>query len=414
MAFFIKHTLTLFFLLCSLSSAGHTIYAPNDIPLLDNRFRIDPETDQITFILNHSKGSKRVILVQPDGHKIYQQRHGNDVGWVSSKVETIITIQKPMAGPWQVLATLDGNNRIKLISKVRLEVRQLPLKLYAHEYITTYVALYEGKQLLKKPVYLKDAQLSISLIGGANKKISLYQDDGRHYDQLAFDGELTTRFYVDLQPGRYLLSIRTKNDVFIRNVNKDAVIFPTPINYEIDLQNDEAEITFTVDSDEIAPNSVSIKGAIKNAKNRVIKEVIIHNMDNTPSTEEFSGTYKLSPQMYTFSGKVFATTLTGREVELQLTERIFNIVPAFKMPEIQVSEIIPTQAEQTTLHDEIAPASLMSNIWVIITIVISLLLLIAGVIFFIIKMKNKKNSSIMDDLNLEELQPTSIDIKGDK
>ena len=33
---------------------AHKIYAPNDIPLLDNRFRIDPYTEQVTVILNHT------------------------------------------------------------------------------------------------------------------------------------------------------------------------------------------------------------------------------------------------------------------------------------------------------------------------------------------------------------------------
>ncbi len=402
---------------------GHTIYAPNDIPLLDNRFRIDPQTDQITFIFNHKKGYQRVVLVRPDGSKLYQQRHPEGVAWVSSKTQDIITIQNPMTGPWQAIAKLDGDNRIKLISEVQLTVSQLPLKLYAQEYITTHATLYYDKKIMDNPAYLDDAKLSISLLGGANKKMALYQDDGKHYDALPFDGELTARLYVDLLPGRYLLHIRTKNDVFIRNVNKDAVVFPAPISYQIkalETGSDEAKITFSVDGDEIDPSSVSIDGVIKDAENKVIKQVMMHSIDNVSEVGKFYSTHKLSHKLYTFSGKAYATTRKGREIELQLPERIFELFPSFKMPVTNLSEALATQAqemkEETLYQDSEAP-SLFANLWIIIGITISILLLTVGIVFFILK-RNKKNNNAdeenTEELNLDELQPMPIDIKDGK
>ncbi|MEI6896421.1 MAG: hypothetical protein V5786_02830 [Psychromonas sp.] len=422
MAVLIKHLFISFCLLFSLSSIGHTIYAPNDIPLLDNRFRIDPEIDQITFIFNHSNAPQRVILVQPDGHKIHQQQHSSNIAWVTTRGETIVTVQNPMAGPWQAIAKLDGENRIKIISKVRLEVNKLPLKLYAQEYITTHATLYEGNKLLKKMSYLHNAQLSISLIGDAKTKMALYQDDGRHYDQLAFDGELTTRLFVDLHPGRYLLSIGTKNDVFIRNVNKDAVVFPSPINYSITSLKDEVTISFAMDSDEIETNSVSIQGVIKNAEDEVLSQIIIHNRDRIPDRNEMVRTYKLPYQVYTFSGKAYATTLTGREIELQLPDAIFELIKPFKMPEINKSEAVATQLQQIAdteqIIEETTSSSLFSNLWVLIAIFANLLLLIVAIIFFMLRRRKRKKQQIegpiMGELNMDELQPTSIDIKDGK
>lgn len=402
---------------------GHTIYAPNDIPLLDNRFRIDPKTDQITFIFNHKKGYQRVILVRPDGSKLYQQRHPESVAWVSSKIQDIITIQNPVAGPWQAIAELDGDNRIKLISKVKLTVNRLPLKLYAQEYITTHASLYYDKKIMDNPAYLDDAKLSISLLGGANKKMALYQDDGKRYDELPFDGKLTARLYIDLLPGRYLLHIRTKNDVFIRNVNKDAVVFPAPINYQInplEEGSDEVKITFSIDEDELDPSSISIDGVIKDANNEIVQQVLMHNIDNPSDVAAFYSTYKLSHNLYTFSGKAYATTRKGREIELQLPEKMFELVPSFKMPVTNLSEAAPTQVNEIpeeVLYQETEAPSLFTNLWFIIGISICILLLIAGLVFFILKRKKKNNSANEENteaLNLDELQPMSIDIKDGK
>ena len=420
MAIFIKQITISVCLLFSMMAIGHTIYAPNDIPLLDNRFRIDPETDQATFIFNHSKESQRVVLVRPDGHKIYEHRHDDDVAWVSSRTENIVTIQKPMAGPWQAIAELDGDNRIKLLSKVNLVVNRLPLKLYDQEYITTHAALYEGNKILKNPAYLDDAKLSISLLGGAHKKMQLYQDDGKHYDQLAFDGNLTTRLFIDLPPGRYLFSIRTQNEVFIRNVNKDAVIFPTPINYKITslgYGKDEAILTVKIDSEEIQPKSVSIEGAIKDPSNKIVSQVMMHNIDSETDSDEFSAQYKLKYNMFTFTGKAYATTKDGREIELKLPERVFELSRPYEKPDLSLSEALPTKMEPIRNLKKEKPAEKSNHWWLIFTITSGLLILIALITLFIVKRSKKKQKNAeleIDELNWEELQPTQIDIKDAK
>lgn len=424
MAIFIRTLFVSISIFVSIISVAHTIYAPNDIPLLDNRFRVDPKTEQVTFIFNHSNGSQRVVLVQPDGSKLYHQRHPESVSWVSGKKQDIVTVQQPMPGPWQAVAKLDGDNRIKIISDVKLIVNNLPLKLYEKEYITTNAALlFDGKKM-ENPAYLDDAKLSVSLIGSSNKKLALYKDNGKHYDQLPFDGKLTARLFVDLLPGRYLLNIRTKNDVFIRSVNKDAVVFPSPLSLKItplDIGSDEAKITFTIDSTEIEPSSISIDGVIKDVDGDIIKQVLMHSNDNISEEGELYSIHQLPHNPYSFSGKVYATTIKGREIELQLPDTTFDLVPVFKKPEISISEAVITQAtltnDESLADDNPEPSSIFSNMWVIIAIVATLLLLIAGVIFFLLRRKKTKaseNDEKLDELQLEELQPMPIDLTESK
>lgn len=419
----IKHLFISIILLFPTLSMANMIYAPNDIPLLDNRFRIDPKTQEVTFIFNHSEGYQRVVLVRPDGSKLYKKRHPESVAWVSSKTQNIVTVQNPMAGPWQAIAKLDGDNRIKLLSKMQLRVNRLPLKLYAHEYITTHAALYYDNKIMDNPVYLDNAKLSISLQGIASKKMALYLDDGKHYDELPFDGKLTARLYINLIPGRYLLHIRTKNDIFIRNVNKDAVVFSSPIRYRItklEYGSDQVQMIFTVDTSEIDPTSVSIDGILKDANNNVVKQVQMHSIDNISEKGTFDSIYKLPHSIYTFSGKAYATTLSGREIELQLPNRVFELLPVFKKQPIikeQQSEALITQVTEPPVSEKIVPSSIFTNLWVIIAISIALLLLIVGVTIFILRRKNKKQTSdenIVGELNLDELQPMPIDIKDAK
>lgn len=430
MATIIKTVSFCLYLLFAGSLDAHTIYAPNDIPLLDNRFRIDPKTEQITFILNHSKGSPLIVLVRPDGSKLYPHKHPKSVGWVSGKMHDIITINNPMAGPWQAIAQLDGDNRIKLLSKVRLEINKLPLKLYAQEYITTHASLYYDDKLMTNSAYLDNAKLRVSLIGEASRQLMLYQDDGKGYDALPFDGKLTARLYIDLQPGRYLLSIRTKNDIFIRNVNRDAVVFLSPVTYKIQplkTGSKKALFEFTVDSSEIDPQSVTIDGVIKDGNNQIVAQLIAHSVDNISDQNIFSAIQELPFSMYTFSAKAFATTRKGREIELQLPDRIFELLPLFVMPEEKTSEALAIQGnklkeqeqEQEKTAEKMNKPSRSDSLWLIIAITAGVLFVIIA-LFLVFWLKHKKqkqlndNESVLNRLTEDELQPTSINLDENK
>jgi len=408
--------LSLLLWICASTAWAHTIYAPNDIPLLDNRFRIDPHTEQVTFILNHTKGPQFIVLVRPDGSKIYQTKHPESVAWVSGATADIITIDKPMSGPWQAIAELDGNNRIKLISHVELKTNKLPLKLYSQEYITTHASLYYDNQLMTEQSYLENAKLSVVLIAGSHKQLTLYQDNGQGYDALPFDGNLTAHVHIDLPPARYLLSIRTQNDVFIRNVNKDAVVFPSPVTYKISAPKEgskEALFEFKVDSEEIDPESVSINGIIKNDNNKIVDQLIVHNKENIAAENRFSTTKILSYGLFTVSVKAFATTRSGREIELQLPEQHVELLPEFVVPEIDVNAAAAIEIVESPF------APLWENIWLIAAIALSCLVII-GVIIFMIRRrrKNKKllngGDQALSELKLDELPPTSINLKDKK
>lgn len=400
---------SLLFLVTSCLSFAHTIYAPNDIPLLDNRFRIDPHTEQVTFILNHSQGPVLVVLIRPDGSKLYQRRHPDTVAWVSTKSKDIITIDNPMAGPWQAVANLDGDNRIKLLTPIELKTTRLPLKLYAQEYFTTHASLYHEDQVMTEESYLDGAKLSISLVGDASKKLTLYQDDGKAYDALPFDGDLTARVFVDLTPGRYLLNIHTKNDVFIRNKNYDAVVFPAPIRQKImeAKPGDKiVSIEFEIDSKEIDPTSVTLNGTITNRKKDIVAQLLKDNINASGDTITYTSP-ELDFEHLKINTQVFATTRTGREIELQLAEASIKLLPA-------VVEVITTETNlETEKTEEITPppeeTSLWSNIWVLIGIAFAVLIIIFICVFLFMRRRMKKQEAPME-LDLDGHSPASINI----
>ena len=77
----------------------------NEIPLLDNRFRIDHKVEKITLLFFRKPGSPAVILVKPDGSKYYAHHAMKDeqLEWFDESSYDLITIENPTPGPWQVI-----------------------------------------------------------------------------------------------------------------------------------------------------------------------------------------------------------------------------------------------------------------------------------------------------------------------
>ena len=394
---------------------ANIIYQPNDIPLLDNRFRIDPNTKEVTIILNHPKKSQKIVIVKPDGSKWYAERHPKNVSWLNTRDQDIITIQNPIPGPWQAIAKLNGENRIQLLNPISLKVDRFPVRIYRDEYLTTTVSLIEDEKIITDKNFLKNAKLTVSLIGKAKKLISLYKDDGQDYDTLPFDGQLTTHMYINLIPGRYSFSVGTRNNIFVRAHNQDVVVFPSPITFNTEqLEHGAAfvKFTFIVDNTELDPSSITIDGLLKSYNQNNTKQLILHLADHKPRNNIFTIQVPLEHDLYTYSAKVFATTKTGREVSLQLPERTFELIAPY-VPDQTDEEAAQAKANALRIeHEKRQQQYFYLTMWIIGLII--LIAVIVGVAILLIKRKQNKivtdDGLSLDELNIDDLQPTSIDI----
>ncbi|MFC7001806.1 hypothetical protein ACFQMB_10035 [Pseudobowmanella zhangzhouensis] len=99
----------------------------NSIPILQNRFRIDFKVEEVTMVFFREFGSAPVVLVKPDGSKLFQSRKNPEVvQWTYSSTWDVIKIRKPVPGPWQAMGQILPGSRIMILSEVALNVAPLP------------------------------------------------------------------------------------------------------------------------------------------------------------------------------------------------------------------------------------------------------------------------------------------------
>ncbi|MFM5147760.1 TIGR03503 family protein [Aeromonas rivipollensis] len=341
-------------LLTSLSGMANEVFAPSDIPLLDNRFRIDYGVKEITFIIKRKPGTPSVILVRPDGSKLYVGKvTPPDVGWLTQQDQDLITVRNPMPGPWQAIGEVDPDNRVRLLTDIRLESEPLPARLYQGERVKLQSRLLIDGAAPGAGYYLSDLGMKVKLqqFNDAaqsgepivEETLGHYLDDGKGLDEVPGDGVLTAEAVLDVPAGKYRALYSSGNQVFSRAQSQQVLLFPWPLSYTLDAPSGDigARLSLLIDADELDPASVVIQG-------KAIDSAGVSMAFNAVATEPRLGVdlsaLKAAGQ-YRVEATLFGTTRLGREVQLQLPVKSFTIMPP---PAPTPSAASPTSAAVPT------------------------------------------------------------------
>lgn len=340
-------------LLASLTASANEVFAPSDIPLLDNRFRIDYGVKEITFIVTRKPGTPSVILVRPDGSKLYVGKvTPPDVGWLALKDQDLITIRDPMPGPWQAIGEVDPDNRVRLLSNIRLETDQLPTQLYQGERVKLKSWLLIDDAPPKAGYYLTDLGMTVRLQRFNDAKqegepivdevLGHYRDDGKGLDEVPGDGIMTAEAVLDVAAGKYRAMYSTGNQVFSRARYQDVLIYPLPVSYTLAPPSQEfgAKLSFLIDADELDPASVVIEGK---ATNTVGASMAFNAVATEPRVEVDLSAIKEVGQ-YEVTATLFGTTRLGREIQVTLPVKSFNIFPVMAVEPSAASAASETSA----------------------------------------------------------------------
>lgn len=376
-----------------------SVYQTSDIKLLDNRFRVDYGIKQITFIIARERFSKAVILVRPDGSKVYIWDESDRVHWIEGEENDIITIDNPMAGPWQALGKIQGDNRIQLLSNVQLQVKRLPIQLYSGERLKITGELFHLDKRLNE-TYLRDTELLVTAYGYnrvedenfnfTSQELARFNDKGVFYDEVPEDGIFTTFLQLDLATGKYKFEVAVKNHAFTRSFNQDIILFPSPIKTQMLplLVDADPQLQLIYDLDELKPESIVIKGRLTSVNRGNSDDFIIYaEADMAEQIHVFTRPEQVGN--YSIDLVLYATTKTGREITVNMPSEAFVIPKPIVIDSALLVALTASQAEPTeVLLDVVEDTDWDLLLWVVGGLVFLLVLAVA--VLFSIKFWQKR------------------------
>ena len=385
----------------------------NEIPLLENRFRIDYKVDEITLLFFRKPGAPAVVLVKPDGSKYYTTSAIKDdnLQWFDELSYDLITIKNPMPGPWQVVGSILPKSRIVVLGEVELQVAPLPPLLFRGETVKMTGQILNDGQPINTGLFRDVVSLHVDFIstnnsdfanfGAGTHSVAEFKDDGRGFDERPKDGIFTGEFKLVFPAGQWQPELYIETPLLKRTVVQDIIeVKEPPFSYSIALAEDDLQehlLTINLDNQVVHPETVLIQGKIYYPNN---EEQMFTLEANTGLTRELA-IKNYDWGRYSVELSVFGTNVNGREFMATLPTYKFEIErPIEVVPELPAPII--SEAEQQEI-ERVAKEAESKATMTLISLIVggNLLILLLGwlaIRFFIQK------KSIMPKIKLPFLQ----------
>ncbi|TOI86574.1 TIGR03503 family protein [Vibrio parahaemolyticus] len=386
--------------------------------LLDNRFRVDPTIEQITFLVYREQSSQPVVLVRSDGKKYYAWGSYDNVRWYQEPSLDIISVDNPMPGPWQAVGKVTPKNNIRLISHLKLSTDVFPNRLYNGEALKFTARLTSDDKPLVLRDFLDRVNLRVTFTKFVENEDELikearpvpmiigeFSDDGRGLDEQAGDGVFTVQLPIEVEPGKYRARITSGNGVFLRAQEQVILVYPNPVSRTfIQSRSPEKPHQLVVSGEQgmIAPGSIAVNveqnapdGFITYSQGQVSQDGMktTLNLDNDPELGKYS-----------WRGEIFATDFaTQRALVFPIQEQTFSVVDEVDLEAARIAKEAKL-AEQRRIEMEkriIAEREAERKRSMIIIAVGNVVMLLIAIVAWIVWRKLKAKRQAMPEMQLE-------------
>ncbi|MDG6098837.1 TIGR03503 family protein [Alteromonas sp. ZYF713] len=380
----------------------------NGIKLLQNRFRIDHNVKEVTMVFFREYGSAPVVLVRPDGSKIFQsQVEGEDIFWFDSDTYDMISIKNPVPGPWQAVGQIVEGSRVMVLSDIALHAEPLPPILFSGEILKQTAYLTNGDKPIDYSQFRDVVELTIDLVstnnpnydnfGADDQQIATFEDNGRGMDEAPLDGVFTGQFNLNVPAGEWQPVFRVTTPMFTREqVDPPLRLYPNPVKIDVELDgggNDYHKLLIDVDRDLVDINTLLVDGKVR------YPNADVRNFSLTELGGDVREYLIIAYDYGIFRVKMtaYGKTVNGRDFILDVPEFTFLVAePELPEPEVtesaadnNVDEVIPEP--QVTIEEEEGMDDDTLMMWLIIVngSIVGVGLLGAVVVIFLKRRKGK-------------------------
>ncbi len=206
---------------------------PDVIPLIENKFIVDDSIYEMTLLVFKDKTAENQIteIIEPSGNTFTQKTAPKYVKWQSEKNYDLLTIQKPYVGNWKINASIDPDNRVMVVTNLKIQTNYLPNNIFLGEKINMQVFLKDQKEIITNDDFLQLTSISITQAGNddiAAKKWFLH-DNGLRGDQQEHDGRFDILLNKEFKTGENPFLIRVSSETFARELQKTFTVHDVPL-----------------------------------------------------------------------------------------------------------------------------------------------------------------------------------------
>jgi len=209
---------------------------PDTLPLQANRFVVDDTVEDMTVVVFRASGAAPTALQSPDGTELTATRHPGRVQWRSEPGHDLITVDQPPPGAWRIQAVQDPDNRVLVLTNLRLAVDPLPERATRDDALVVRARLLQGSEPIRQTDLLSLVRFSLEDRGpgpGEGPRVVALADDGVPPDEVAGDGLYSASLGGALAAGVHELAVVARGGSFERESRHLLQVRDSPISAEL-------------------------------------------------------------------------------------------------------------------------------------------------------------------------------------
>ncbi|MCP4992948.1 MAG: hypothetical protein GY934_04050, partial [Gammaproteobacteria bacterium] len=378
---------------------------PDTLPLKDNRFKVDKSVNEFTLLVFRKEGVKPTKIIPPKGKSFTAKKHPRYVSWHQDLGYDLLTVKKPKQGEWRIQAAVDPDNRVMVVTDLKMRSSELPNVMVEGQQTTLDIFFTDHDKLIVNRQFLELVNLVAQPINGAGEgEARTLLDDGSSDDQKAGDGRFSLKVTPHQNAGTVEWVIRAEGKTFEREQRHLFELLPPVVVTSTDISQDgQSTIKISVIPDITLIDSQSLK---------VEAQMLGANGELQPlMLLPAGGAWEANIDLTKITGKwgvvadIEAKTLDGELVVLTLDplyiEGVVAALDASTEAPVPEPEVVD-EPEVTSEPDPVEEGLLMQSM--IFGAGNLVALVIVGGVLWIIKRRRKDLTDLLNDDEKEEEQ----------
>lgn len=393
---------------------------PTGVPLKDNKFRVDNTIREATVLLFRDPDAASPRLTSPTGKTFDRESAPSAVTWYQDTGYDLITIRDPEGGEWSITAEVDPENRVMVVTDLKLRVSELPARIAVGDTLPVTAFLTNDGHLITRRAFLDLVEMRAETLSDIGLAPQPLNDKGQKGDVKSGDGRysmtLTERQpYAELdlvvaaesatflREQRHLLSVLEPARLRVVKDDSGATFAEVQVDRVV-MRADDTEVSIWQTMPDGSENPIQITSVDNGIARAAIDPAL-------PAFARVEGVSRLGNPLQRQYGPAFAPGVAPTAQVVAPAKSVQDAVVADQptAPKAEPDPINPS-AEPEPVPETSEPApeeEPASDDWVMPTLVfggVNLLLLVGGLVFWLIRRKRRGD----DDLDLLGDEPINV------
>ncbi len=291
---------------------------PDTVPLKDNRFQVDSSIQEVTLLVFRKEGAEPTTLTPPGGKPFSAKKAPKSVVWHRDIGFDMVTISKPKSGEWQVQAAMDPDNRVIVVTDLKMKSSTLPTRFVLGEQIPLTVKFTNQGKIITRKDFLDVVNLQGEEMdsAGPGEPRPIY-DDGNEGDKKAGDGQFTLLVGDRSEGGSIELILRAEGQTFQRE-SRQRFELAEPMKTEVKADaGSKVSVKYSPDSEVVDLDSLVFESKLVAASGDGEQPIML-----LPGTQVGEQTLSVDPDQllgeWQLKTTVKGKTSAGNELSLTL------------------------------------------------------------------------------------------------